>query len=195
MTDLPKLRKQLKQARAAIGAGTRERAAARIVDRLHRHPRYLKARRIAAYIGSNHEVDPLPLMRTASKLGKAVYLPVLHPFRRGRLLFCRWRPGDRLRRNRFGIPEPIPNRDNVLPVQHLDLVIMPLLGFDAALNRLGMGGGFYDRSLAFRNRRKVSRRPFLLGLAFEVQHVDQLQRQSWDINVDAIISEEKLYER
>lgn len=195
MTDLPQLRKHLKQVRAAIGAEARARASKRILDRLSRHYRFLKAQRIAAYFGSNHEVDPMPLMRTASDLGKVIYLPVLHPFRQGRLLFCQWQPGDRLRRNRFGIPEPILTRDTVLPVQHLDLVVMPLLGFDSALNRLGMGGGFYDRSLAFRNRRGISHRPYLLGLAFEVQRVNHLQRQPWDINVDTIISEDRLYER
>ena len=195
MSNLPSLRKQLKQNRAAIGAVAREHASRRIVQRLERHLRYLKARRIAAYIGSNHEVDPMPLVHRASDLNKTFYLPVLHPFRHGRLLLCRWVPGESLKRNRFGIPEPIPTRDNILPVQHLDLVIMPLLGFDPTLNRLGMGGGFYDRSLAFRNRRTVTRRPFLLGLAFEVQRVDKLEPQPWDINVDTIITEANVYER
>jgi len=195
MSDLPTLRKQLKQARAAIDADSRMHASCRIIRRLERHPRYLKARRIAVYIGSNHEVDPIPLVHRSPDLDKTFYLPVLHPFRHGRLLFCRWAPGHSLKRNRFGIPEPIPSRDNILPVQHLDLVVMPLLGFDRTLNRLGMGGGFYDRSLAFRTRRTIATRPALLGLAFEVQRVDHLEKQPWDINVDAIITEANVYER
>jgi 5-formyltetrahydrofolate cyclo-ligase len=195
MTDLPTLRRHLKHARAAIDTGERMRVSRRIVQRLARHPRYLKARRVAAYIGSKHEVDPMPLMYGASDLDKTFYLPVLHPFRDGRLLFCRWSPGDPLQKNRFDIPEPVPTRDNILPVQHLDLVIMPMLGFDPSLNRLGMGGGYYDRSLAFRRRRRCSRRPFLLGLAFEVQRIDHLERQPWDIDVDAVISEDTVYGR
>ena len=195
MTNLSTLRKQLKHARASLDASERTHASDRIVQLLARHPRYLKAKRIATYLGSNHEVDPMALVYSASDFDKTFYLPVLHPFRHGRLLFCRWTPGDRLQSNRFGIPEPVPSRDNILPVHHLDLVIMPLLGFDSDLNRLGMGGGFYDRSLAFRNRQRFLRRPFLLGVAFEAQHVSQLEPQPWDIKVDAIISEEAMYER
>ena len=195
MTDLPTLRKSLKHARAALDADERASASDRILQRLGTHPRYLKARHIGAYIGSNHEVDPMPLVHGTTRTGKHFYLPVLHPFRHGRLLFCRWKPGDPLHENRFGIPEPVPTGGNILPVRHLDLVIMPLLGFDPELNRLGMGGGYYDRSLAFRNRHRFARRPFLLGLAFEVQRIDHLEQQPWDVNVDAIITEGAIYER
>jgi 5-formyltetrahydrofolate cyclo-ligase len=65
---------------------------------------------------------------------------------------------------------------------------MPLVGFDKAGNRLGMGGGFYDRSFAFKQKRH-SCQPKLIGLAHSIQQVDNLSVQGWDIPVDNIVTE------
>lgn len=195
MTDQQTLRRQLKQRRRSLPAREAASAQAAILRRLRRHPWFVRARRIAAYFGSKGEVDPMPLLTQISDPRRRLYLPVLHPFRHGRLWFCAWRPGDRLHPNRFGIPEPVKRGVHIRPAQQFDLVIVPLLGFDADGNRLGMGGGFYDRTFAFRANRRHMKRPLLVGLAYEMQRVERLPVQPWDIALDAVISECRVYER
>jgi 5-formyltetrahydrofolate cyclo-ligase len=193
LTDLSALRRQLKRNRLALPSDIRATAETRALERIQRTPQFRRARRIAAYVGSNGEIDPMPLLRLAAQMGKACYLPVLHPFRKGRLWFYRWQPGDRMRLNRFGIPEPLPHRRHFLAARRLDLVIVPLLGFDSDCRRLGMGGGYYDRSFAFVNRFGHAKRPYLLGLAHESQRIDRLDAQPWDVTLDAVVSDRHLY--
>ena len=70
----------------------------------------------------------------------------------------------------------------------MDVILMPLVGFDKHKNRLGMGGGFYDKTLSFHNKLKEFRVPKLFGLAFDSQEVDQLTSQPWDVPVDGIVT-------
>lgn len=193
MTDLQLLRRQLRRDRLALPPKAQEAARAAALQRVRRHPRFRRARRVAGYFGSNGEIDPMPLLEEAARAGKRCYLPVLHPFKQGRLWFCRWQPGDALRLNRFGILEPVPRRAGLIAARRLDLVIVPLLGFDSDCHRLGMGGGYYDRSFAFLGILTHARRPFMLGLAHESQRVDQLMPQPWDITLDAIATDRHLY--
>jgi 5-formyltetrahydrofolate cyclo-ligase len=193
MKDTQALRKALKQERLSLSHAERLAAAAAAIQRIRRLPMYQRSRRLATFIGSNGELDPMPLAYRAIEDGKRVYLPVLHPFLAGRLLFCRWQPGRPLHMNRFGIPEPTPANSTVIPARHLDLVIMPLLGFDAHCHRLGMGGGYYDRTFAFRNRSRAISRPRLLGLAHEVQRVAAIDAMPWDIQPDLIVSNARIY--
>ena len=193
MTDQQVLRQQLRRARSRLSDGERSAAATAAVRRVLQAPRFRHAERVAAYVGSKGEIDPMPLLEAAAALNKACYLPVLHPFRRGELWFYRWRPGDPLVCNRFAIPEPIPRKSHLIAARRLDLVIVPLLGFDARCHRLGMGGGYYDRSFAFVRRLQIARRPFLLGFAFEVQRVESLPTQPWDITLDGVVTERGVY--
>ncbi|KKO08765.1 hypothetical protein LCGC14_0038840 [marine sediment metagenome] len=103
------------------------------------------------------------------------------------MLFVRIRPGDRLSYNRWGIPEPRPGLRHIVSPRRLDLVLMPLVGFDDAGNRIGMGKGYYDRTFAFR-RRQCSR-PTLIGLAHECQQVAEgLTPAVWDVALDALVT-------
>lgn len=153
---------------------------------------YRRSNRIAAYIGSKGELDPMPLLSEAAQKGKACFLPVLHPFKTGQLWFCRWQPGEALIPNRFGIPEPIPHPKRLIAASHLDLVIVPLLGFDSAGHRIGMGGGYYDRTFAFTRRFKRIRLPYLVGFAHEVQRVQDIVPNSWDVRLNAVASSQRL---
>jgi len=114
-------------------------------------------------------------------------LPVLHDDKT--LRFAPWRPGDGLVTNRFGIPEPDIAPSSALPAEALMLVVMPLVGFDGEGHRLGMGGGWYDRSFAFRNRDMPP--PWLVGVGFDAQQVGQLSSESWDVLPDAICTESR----
>jgi 5-formyltetrahydrofolate cyclo-ligase len=189
----PTLRRQLRQARRQLSP-TRQRLAARELYRqLAQHPVFRRARHIAFYLPNDGEIDPRPLMLEAQRRGKATYLPVLNAWPRTRMVFQRIMPNERLRPNRFGIAEPAfrPNRQR--RIWTLDLVLMPLVGFDEHGGRLGMGGGFYDRSLAYRGRRKNGHKPTLLGLAHECQKVDRLPLEPWDVSLQATVTDQSWY--
>ncbi len=195
MNDLQTLRRHLKQARLALSPAERRQSQRRVLERLLTLPEFRRARRVAGYIGNRGEIDPFPLLEVAVELGKRVYLPHLHPFLPGRLWFYRWLPGDRLLCNRFGIPEPRPRRDHRLPASQLDVAVVPLLGFDADCHRLGMGGGYYDRTFAFLRHAPRRRRPLLIGLAHDLQRVDDIEQRPWDIPLDAVITPHHTYRR
>ncbi|RMQ92153.1 hypothetical protein ALP97_100599 [Pseudomonas salomonii] len=108
-------------------------------------------------------------------------------------MFQRVRPGDKLLPNRFRILEPHVNANRQRNVWALDLVLLPLVGFDDVGGRLGMGGGFYDRSLAYLARRKNWRKPTLLGLAHECQKVERLAQASWDVPLAGTVTDKKWY--
>lgn len=153
------------------------------------------ARRTALYRAADGELDPWLLMDRLPRRGRRWYLPVLHPFIAGRLWFVRYRPLDPTRRNRFGIAEPARRGRQLYPARALDLVLLPLVGFDARCNRIGMGKGYYDRSFAFLRARRHWSRPLLVGLAHECQRVDVIEPRPWDVPLDAVVTERRLYWR
>ncbi|BFN25986.1 putative 5-formyltetrahydrofolate cyclo-ligase [Pseudomonas sp. SCT] len=189
----PALRRKLRQARRQLTPAQQRLAARRLYRQLAQHPLFRRARHIALYLPNDGEIDPRPLLHAAQRRGKATYLPVLNPWPRTRMVFQRIEPGERLRRNRFGIPEPVIRTARQRRVWALDLLLMPLVGFDGNGGRLGMGGGFYDRSLAYRAMRKKSHKPTLLGLAHECQRVDQLPLESWDVALQATVTDQGWY--
>ena len=170
----------------------RDRAARSVAARVLKLRRFRKARKIGVYIARNGELDPAPLLTSCRRLGKRIYLPVLHPFFPGRLKFCPLRDNDRLLPNRYGIPQPRLSGLCLRNNRQLDLVLMPLVAFDQQGNRLGMGGGYYDRSFAYRRQSK-RHHPLLIGLAYEFQHTQVLPHQSWDIPLDAVVTEQRVY--
>lgn len=189
----PALRRKLRQKRRNLSARQQHLAAQRLHRQLAQHPLFRRARHVAFYLANDGEIDPSLLLRAAQKMGKATYLPVLDGWPRTRMVLQRVRPGERLIPNRFGIREPRFSRARQRPIWALDLVLMPLVGFDEYGGRLGMGGGFYDRSLAYRARRKKSHKPTLLGLAHECQKVDRLPLASWDVTLHATVTDNGWY--
>jgi len=149
------------------------------------------SRHIAAYLASDGEIDPLPLVQCLWSLGKTVYLPVLVPFSNQKLWFAKYEAGDQLVYNRYGIAEPL--RRRLIKPCALDLVLTPLVAFDQAGHRIGMGGGYYDRSFAFLAGRRYWRKPHMLGLAFEFQKQLSIKPNAWDIPLTAIATETCLY--
>jgi 5-formyltetrahydrofolate cyclo-ligase len=182
------LRRVLRLRRNALTARQQSSAARAVMRRLVRQPWFVRARTVALYVAMDGEIDPAPLLRRALAKGKRVYLPLLQ--RGGKLRFGAYRPRMRMRRNRFSIPEPV-GGSRRQPTQ-LDLVLLPLVGFDRRGGRLGMGGGFYDRTFAFlkgRGQRNNRRKPRLVGLAHHFQEVRELPREAWDVPLAAVITE------
>ncbi|WP_278377531.1 MULTISPECIES: 5-formyltetrahydrofolate cyclo-ligase [Stutzerimonas] len=189
----PALRRKLRHARRQLTPAQQRLAARRLYRQLAQHPRFRRAQHIALYLPNDGEIDPRLLLQAAQRRGKATYLPVLNPWPRTRMVFQRIEPGEQLRRNRFGILEPVIRTARQRRVWALDLLLMPLVGFDGKGGRLGMGGGFYDRSLAYRAMRKKSHKPTLLGLAHECQRVDRLSLESWDVALQATVTDQGWY--
>lgn len=187
------LRRTLRQTRRALSPAEQRRAAQGLYRQLAQHPVFRRAKHIALYLPNDGEIDPHLLLRAAQKRGKATYLPVLNAWPRSKMVFQRIRPAEKLRRNRFGISEPRANSAQQRKVWALDLILLPLVGFDSEGGRLGMGGGFYDRSLAYRARRKNCHKPTLLGLAHECQQVEKLAMASWDVPLDATVTDQQWY--
>lgn len=185
--NLGALRRSLRAGRRRIGPSARRAASAAVAKKLSALPAFQRASRVAGYWPADGEIDPLPALARAFAAGKACYLPVLCPRRDGYLHFAPWWPGAPLRRNRFGIPEPITPHREWLAARMLDLVLVPLVGFDMAGNRLGMGGGYYDRSFDF-VRPACWHRPRLVGVAFDSQRIDGLPRRAWDVPLDAVLT-------
>lgn len=151
------------------------------------------SKRIAFYFATNGEMDPLSLIDRARAAGKHCYFPVLRERPSKSLWFAELKTGQAMKPNRFGIPEPAEHHKHITMPWGLDLIILPLVAFDLAGNRLGMGGGFYDRTLSFKLTRSHWRGPKLIGLAHEFQMVRRLPAQPWDIPLDAVITEKQLY--
>ncbi len=182
--DRTALRRELRNRRRALPASDRIAAAERLAQQLSALSFAPPSGYVAGYWATDGEIAlhvwQLRLPR------ECVYcLPVLNED--GRLRFAPWRPGDALVSNQHGIPEPDIAETSLLEPEQMTFVVAPLVGFDDRGHRLGMGGGWYDRSFAFRHQRAAP--PWLVGAAFDVQRVDALERADWDVTLDAVCTE------
>jgi 5-formyltetrahydrofolate cyclo-ligase len=189
MTSRSDNRKQLRARRRALTHRERLQRSQALCMQLASQPLFRNSNNIAAYLPADGEIDPRTLIELAWRMHKAVYLPVLVPHLDNRLWFVRYTPDTRLVRNRFGIAEPEIVHRQRIRTQGLDLVLTPLVGFDARGNRLGMGGGFYDRSLAFLLRRQHWHKPRLVGLAYDFQQLPELPAARWDVPLSAVATD------
>jgi 5-formyltetrahydrofolate cyclo-ligase len=189
----PQLRRLLRKARRSLSRAEQREAARGLYQQLAQHPLFRRARHVSLYIPMDGEIDPRLLLREAQRRGKATYLPVLSAWPRTKMVFQRVRAGEKFRPNRFKIPEPRINPRQQRKIWALDLILMPLVGFDNEGGRLGMGGGFYDRSLAYQARRKAWQKPVLLGMAHECQKVGRLAQASWDVPLQGTVSDKRWY--
>jgi 5-formyltetrahydrofolate cyclo-ligase len=185
-------RQALRAKRIQLPFEERVVASERLASRVASTAFFKTSRRVACYFPNDGEIDPRPLMQRAWVRKKCCYLPVLSRLR-DYLWFARVWPDTRFRCNRFGIPEPLVEQRELLRARDLDLILIPLVGFDLQGNRLGMGGGFYDRSLAFLRYRQHWKRPRLLGLAYDFQQVDILTADPWDIPMQAVVTDQAVY--
>lgn len=185
-TDRHVLRRALRRHRRTIPPHERARAAARVAltaDRvLHLRPGW----RIGLYASLAEELDTAPLIALARRRGCRIYLPVISRQKSSRTMrFVQMTTQQRF--NRLGIAEP---SGAALPgVRHLDIVFVPLVGFDPRGVRLGMGGGYYDRAFAFRRFRTAWHAPRLIGLAYSFQQVERIERAPHDVLLDAVVTE------
>lgn len=183
------IRRDIRSRRQSLSIEQQQKAAQSVCQRLLAHPQVSSAQHIALYLSFDGELCTKPLIDALWQQAKQLYLPILHPFCSGHLLFQRYQRDTKLISNRFRILEPKLSCLQVLPPQQLDVLIMPLVAFDKQGNRLGMGGGFYDRTLSTLSD-KVTR----IGIAHDSQLYPSLPIQSWDQPLDCIVTPSRLWE-
>ena len=175
------LRRDLRRQRAGVEATLRHRAARRATAALISTRDWQCALHVGLYLATGSELSTAPLIQRALQQNKRLYLPRIGPG--GQMHFVDWRPGTSLRPNRHGIDEPVGTSRR--PWRRLDLIIVPLVGFDRSGYRLGAGGGYYDRLFAQRS----FARPRCLGWALALQEIESVPRDPWDRRLDGIVTE------
>jgi 5-formyltetrahydrofolate cyclo-ligase len=151
------------------------------------HPVFKTSQAIACYYSHDDEMNTFPLIAKIWEQGKTCYLPVMTEEKC--IKFVRFEANDALEKNQYGIFEPV-NHSRSLKPSELQLIFMPLVAFDLQGNRLGMGAGYYDRSLAFLfSENQNSVRPHLAGIAYAKQQAGPLPTDPWDVPLDSVITE------
>lgn len=181
------IRNTLKQVRAKTSVTYRSMSSKQVCTRIRSLEQYRQAKRIALYHPINGEIDLSDIWNSAPLQGKFCYFPVLHDDLT--LLFLPATPTTPFKQNKYGIPEPDVNWDLAIPVDDIDIIFMPLVAFDLRCTRLGMGAGYYDRSLEHKKK------GLLFGVGYQFQRVDYIEPQPWDVPLDAVITQRALYWR
>jgi len=179
------LRIDARKARRSITARERARASRQITDRFLNNRYFIASDTIGCYVSSWEEVDTSAIIERAWRAKKRIFLPVTGTH--GYMRFRETMPETDLAMNDFGLWEPVSGR--CIDVSELDVVVTPLVAFDSQRNRIGMGGGYFDRTFAFLRNRQYWLRPRLIGVAFECQRVREIAPNPWDIPVFRIYTE------
>ena len=183
------IRKTMREKRRALSHQQRAIAAEQFAEHFSKTKIFINSDRIAFYMANDGELDPAVLMEIAWEMGKACYLPVLTANHDKSLMFAPYEPGHPLVYNRFGIGEPYVAARRRIKARQLDLVVMPLVAFDKKGNRIGMGGGYYDRTLHYLRSRSNWLKPKLVGIGYEFQLVNEIDVESWDVPLAYISTE------
>ena len=188
-TDKDHARKSLLLLRSQLSAALQQQKSAQIIDHIKKSDVLNSAKNIAYFHAVRGEANPAELANVAPKHTQ-FYLPVIAPNKNEGLLFAPINQDTEFKNNQFSIPEPIVDSSEMINARDLDLVIMPLLGFDNSGNRLGMGGGYYDRCFAFKKDKEL--KPILLGFSYDFQEIGPISTEPWDIGLDMIATESAL---
>lgn len=180
-------RQSLRLKRRAIKSCERERFAKKLLCQVQKIAPVQRDQKVALYLENDGEINPKYIQNFLKKQDVSIYLPILVG---KNLKFSK--VSKNLKKNRFGIDEPVSNK--ILNAQQLNIIFMPLVGFDENKNRIGMGGGFYDRTLIFKKHLINYNNLKLYGLAFDCQKVTKIDSQPWDVTLDAVITPSKIYD-
>ncbi len=178
------LRSALRQRRRSLSSAAQGAAAQALTQSVLSLPNWTGAQRIALYLARDGEIDTSALVSMARAESKQLFLPVLTAD--NSLSFARWNTADTQSTNRYNIPEP-PSGAAQCPVADLDIIFLPVVGWDTQGGRLGMGGGYYDRALS------GTVGPVLVGLAHDSQRTERIPKESWDIVMDYIATDTALH--
>ena len=179
------LRRAGKAARRKLTHEVRGEASENICAAAIQSTSFENAKLIACYLATDNEVNCRRLIERAWHMKKRIFLPIVQ--KHSKLKFVEFFKNSRTRTNTYGIEEPV--GENEIDPRELDLVFTPLVAFDSQGNRVGMGGGYYDRTFSFLNKHQHNSGPMLVGLAFDCQYVEQIGASAWDIRLFRVITE------
>ena len=181
------IRKAMRAKRKQLETHFVSTASHTIIQKLIALPTFQEVRHIACYLSDENEVDTRELIRITHEQQKCLYLPVFSDQKE--LAFYFVDDKTRFQKNAVGIDEPIVLHQKPVSPEHLELIIIPLVAFDDAGNRVGRGAGAYDRYLQFK---KINRLvcPRLMGLAYAFQRVEKILPDEWDVVLDGVVTEE-----
>lgn len=186
------LRQNIRQYLTALNQSEREHLTDYAIKRFTGTAEFRRCRHIGLFYPVRHELNLLPLIDICWAMNKQVYLPSLlaKPFQK--MIFHPFTANTSLKLNRFSIPEPDMAVRHRVNLRQMDIVITPLLAFGHQGERLGMGGGFYDRTFAYLNRHSQYSRPRLWAIALNAQQSD-LQANPWDVPLQAVVTESTIH--
>ncbi len=187
-----KLRTELRARRRGLSTHQQAHASHALLHNLMSLPLFMRSQHIALYWAVDGEIDVRLAAKQLWKMGKNCYLPVVHPTIHHQMWFLEYSSNTPLTLNRFKIPEPVRREARKFPPELLDIVLLPIVGFDITGARLGMGGGFYDATFSFTQTRK-RRKPWLLGVAHSCQQVATLATAIWDIPMHSVVTEKDIF--
>lgn len=189
MQSKTELRRAIRAQRRALSEQAQQQAAQAIFDFISPTAIFGGSQNIGVYLASDGEINPHLLVELAWQQGKSCYLPIIDSQGENTMKFVHYTPNTEFFMNRYDIPEPVHEPEDLKDANILDLVLAPLVGFDKRGNRMGMGKGFYDRTFEFT---RETQRPYLMGLAHSLQQVDDLKPEAWDIPLNALVTEQEL---
>lgn len=190
MISRAELRKITRIKRQALTHQAQHSASLGLLEKLSTHEKVIAAKKVAIYLANDGELDAMPFIKWCWQQQKQVYVPVLHPFCAGHLLFLLFERHTVMVKNHYGINEPVLSVNKVCPLNQLDVLCTPLVAFDQSGARLGMGGGFYDRTLSHWQQLNL----YPIGLAHDCQQVDNIPTECWDIPLPEIITPTRRYQ-
>ncbi len=188
------IRKKLRDKRGQLDKNSIKQASECVTLQVVHFSPFIKSQTIALYLPQENELDTSPIIDQATTLKKALYLPVVSPNSNQILSFYSYHPHDPLILNCFNILEPDINHQTAIDPVALDIIFVPLVGFDHHCHRLGRGGGYYDRTLNFSDN-TAEKKPIKIGLAYEFQKIIKIKPSKWDIPLDYVITEKNIYQR
>lgn len=177
------IRKEIRQQRRKLSYREQRKAETSICNQLRRHAKFLKSKKIGLYLNAFGEVPTHKIALLCYQLDKNVFLPQIRAFDK-KLVWVKcsksqWQ-NDRFTKHVHGMKEPCQHRGT--SIQNIDLLIMPLIAFDLNGHRIGMGGGYYDRTLWKKNR------SYRLGIAYNFQKVQQIEKKPWDQKMNLVLT-------
>lgn len=181
------LRRHFREIRSQLPAAYRQEAAQAAAGFFTQSAVFQQSMHIACYLPVKSEFDTTPIIEAIWQANKYCYLPVLTDENENSLVFVRYHRDDALHLNRYSIPEPA-NLTHTIQPARLDIVVAPLVAFDLRGYRLGTGGGYYDRTFAFLHT-QTAKKPLVIGLAYAAQQADDIPNDSWDISLNAVVTE------
>lgn len=189
MTTLLKssIRESIKNTRSKVSEAYQKIASHQVCSRIIGLDCYRHAKYVAVYQAVHGEIDLTELWHIATKENKTCYFPVLNDDLT--LSFLPAAPNTPFKKNKFDIPEPFINKKLEVPVEQLDLIVLPVVAFDVKCTRLGMGSGYYDRTL------KNKSNPVLIGAAYQFQRTNTIEAEPWDVPLDAMVTQRAIYWR